>query len=102
MKAMKKKSVSKIAKGVCKGHGAAWQQGEDRRWLDCQRLVQEQARQDCEQEEHGSGKQESMDAGCCEGTQGLEDHRLCCGQEGHASVRQGEGVFWQLSTVLSA
>merc|ERR1712118_27073 len=81
-----------------KGNGAAWQQGEDRRRLDCQGLVQEQERQDCEQEEERAGQEVPLDPGRAEGSQGLEDYWLLCHQEGHSSVRQGKGVL-QLSTL---
>merc|ERR1712023_385437 len=83
-----------------KGHGAPWEQGEDCRRLDCQGLVQEQVRQDCEQEAERLCQEVPMDPGCPEGSQGLEDYRLLCYQEGNATVRQGEGVLHQLSVSL--
>merc|ERR1719379_2235399 len=83
------------------GHGAPWQQGEDRRRPDCQGLVQEQARQDCEQEAECVLQEVPMDPGRPEGSQGLEDYWLLCDQEGHTALRQGEGVLRQLSAALT-
>merc|ERR1711975_18902 len=85
-----------------KVHGAPWQQGEDRRRLDCQGLVQEQVWQGREQEVERPRQEVPMDPGYREGSQGPEDYRLHCDQEGHAPVCQGEGALWQLSTLLSA
>merc|ERR1712146_705768 len=85
-----------------KGHGAAWQQGEDRWRLDFQGLVQEQERQGCEQEAERERQEVPMDPGLPEGSQGLEDYWLHCDQEGHTPVCEGEGVLRQLSALLSA
>merc|ERR1711904_686319 len=53
-----------------------WNQGEDRRWLDQERLGGEQAGKDCEQEEFGSWR---------------EGLRRC--QEGLSSLQEGQGVL---------
>merc|ERR1712146_567295 len=76
-----------------KGHGVAWQQGEDRRWLDCQGLVQEQARQDCEQEAERLLQEVPLDPGRAEGSQGLEDYWLLCDQEGTPLYAKAKEFF---------
>merc|ERR1712100_679348 len=81
------------------GHGSPWKQGEDCWRLDCEGPHQEQVRQDCEQEEQCPCKEVPMDPGRREGTQGLEDHWLRRRQEGHSSVRQGQGVLQPVSAL---
>merc|ERR1719261_1955982 len=91
MKAMKKKTVSKIARGpdgIC--HGAPRKQGQDRWWLDRKGLDQEQEWQDREQDGERTRQEAPMDGGCREGAQGLEDHRILRDQEGHTLVRKGK------------
>merc|ERR1711945_82431 len=101
MKAMKKKSVSKDAKGVMAKAMVLRKQGEDCWWLDCEGPHQEQVRQDCQQEEVCAWQEVPMDSGRREGTQGPEDHWLRCHQEGLPAVRQGKGVLQPVSATLS-
>merc|ERR1712182_69842 len=75
-----------------------WQQRENRWWLDCEGLDQEQVRHSCEQESERPCQEVAVDPGCCKGTQGLEDHGLLRDQEGLASVHESEGDLRQLSS----
>merc|ERR1712097_149801 len=75
-----------------------WNQGEDGRWLDPERLGEEQARKDCEQEGYGSWQEalcqhQGLDCRRPEGQEGTwcEGLRRC--QEGHSSLQQGQGVL---------
>merc|ERR1712078_449875 len=81
--------------GVC--HGTPWKQGQDRWWLDCEGLDEEQERQDREQEGERTRQEAPMDAGCRQGAQGLEDHGILGDQEGHTLVCKGEGILQRLS-----
>merc|ERR1719160_1177804 len=78
MKAMKKKTVSKIAKGkfskvlVLRGSKAKTQ------WPDGEGPGQEQARPGCEQEAQRLRQDQPLDR---------------CHQEGHSPLRQGKGVL---------
>merc|ERR1712134_129872 len=85
---------------VCQSDGASWEQGEDRWGHDIQGSLQEQARQGCEQEEVCLCQEVPMDSGCHAGTQGSEDHRLRCHQEGHPSVCKGKGDLQPVSAAL--
>merc|ERR1712224_19333 len=86
---------------VCQSDGTSWEQGEDRWGHDIQGSLQEQARQGCEQEEVCLCQEVPMDSGRHEGTQGSEDHRLRCHQEGHTSVCKGKGILQPVSAALS-
>merc|ERR1711968_357862 len=67
--------------------------------LDCEGPHQEQVRQDCQQEEQCPCEEVPMDPGSREGTQGIEDHWLRRRQEGHSSVRKGQGVLQPVSAL---
>merc|ERR1712224_297811 len=102
MKAMKKKSVSKIGKGshaksmVLRGSKEKTVGG-----LTAKDLTKNKYGKVVEQEGKCSLQEEPMDPGHCEGAQGLEDHGLCCDQEGLARVRQGEGVLHPVSAAFT-
>merc|ERR1711869_61403 len=81
------------------GHGSPWKQGEDCWRLDCEGPHQEQVRQDCQQEEQCPCEEVPMDPGSREGMQGIEDHWLRRRQEGHSSVRKGQGVLHPVSAL---
>merc|ERR1712017_28563 len=75
-----------------------WNQGEDRRWLDQERLGGEQAGKDCEQEEFGTWQEglrqhQRLDNCSPEGKEGTwrEGLRRC--QEGLSSLQEGQGVL---------
>merc|ERR1711985_218744 len=82
------------------GDGAARQQGQDRRWLDCEGLDQEQAWQGREQEAKRAREKVPLDPGLHKGAQGPEDHGLYYHQEGHTTVRQGQGVLQPVSAAF--
>merc|ERR1719231_822312 len=101
MKAMKKKSVSKIARGrlakvmVLRGSKA--------------KTVGGMTAKDLVKNKNGSVVSKNvclcqevpMDSGRHQGTQGFEDHWLRCHQEGHTSVCKGKGVLQPVSAALS-
>merc|ERR1712196_743227 len=58
---------------ACQGDGAPWHQSEDHWWLD------------------GIGSDQEQ------GRQGLEDHRLRRGEEGHAALRESQGTLQPVS-----
>merc|ERR1712124_139852 len=75
-----------------------WNQGEDRRWLDQERLGGGQAWKDCEQEEFGTWQEglrqhQRLDNCSPEGKEGTwrEGLRRC--QEGLSSLQEGQGVL---------
>merc|ERR1711869_188571 len=75
-----------------------WNQGEDRRRLDQERLGGEQAWKDCEQEEFGTCQEglrqhQRLDNCSPEGKEGTwrEGLRRC--QEGLSSLQEGQGVL---------
>merc|ERR1712137_477898 len=75
------------------GHGAPWQQGEDRWWLDRKGLDQEQGRQDREQEAERQQQEVPMDPGVLEGAQGLEDQGVCRDQEGLSTYAKAKEFY---------
>merc|ERR1711985_182081 len=91
---------------ACQGNGAPWHQSKDYWRLDSIGPDQEQGRQNCEQEKerHGQeGIQEhsgAMVPGPGQGPQGLEDHGLRRGQEGHAALRESQGTLQSVSASL--
>merc|ERR1719158_2779596 len=94
MRAMKKKTVSKIAKGrMANGIGVPWFQGEDCRGSDCFVPDQEQTRQGREQEAVCSWQEESLDCRCDQGKEGIGPQGLRRDQEGLCSLQQGQGAL---------
>merc|ERR1719456_1688848 len=94
MRAMKKKTVSKIAKGKNgKGNGLPWFQGKDRRWNDCFFPDQEQAWQDREQEEVRLWQEESLDCRRDQGKEGIGSQGIRRNQEGLRSLQEGQGAL---------
>merc|ERR1719160_1143263 len=85
MKAMKKKAVSKIAKGRFAKGGLPWIQGQELPW------------QDCEQEGIPTGQEEQLHQGLdnCrpEGQEGFGPEGLCGNQEGLSSLQEGQGTL---------
>merc|ERR1712224_521828 len=84
------------------GAGAPRQQGEDHWGPECKRSDQEQAWQSREQEAERPWQQESMDEGRRAGAQGFEDHGVCRSEEGHTSLRKGEGILRPVSRQAGA
>merc|ERR1712146_706896 len=93
MKAMKKKTVSKIAKGRLAKVVVMRGNKEKTVGLEEVRSDQEQERKDREQEAERAGQEEPLDAGLQEGTRGSEDQGLCCDQEGLSTLHQGKGIL---------
>merc|ERR1712118_130791 len=84
------------------GDGAPWLQGKDSWWLDGKGPDKEQVWQGCEQEGERRRQGQTWRLDCCsqEGTRCLEDQWLPGNQEGHASLRQGQGVLQGLRRAL--
>merc|ERR1719164_138932 len=99
MRAMKKKAVSKIAQGqVCKVGRLQGHQGQDQLWVDQERLDQEQAWQDCDEEaggqwQEGLRQHQGLDSCCPESQGGFGRQRLRCSEEGNSSVQEGQGAL---------
>merc|ERR1712139_174000 len=84
--------------------GFPWIQGEDRWWLDQDRLGAEQARKDCEQEapckwQEGVCQHQGLDRSSPEGKEGTQRQGFRRCQEGFSSLQEGQGVL-QLSVSL--
>merc|ERR1711985_148435 len=83
---------------LCQGRRLPWIQGKDRKWLDQERLGEEQARKDCEQEEIGIWQEElrqhqGLDHRRPEGQEGTWCEGLRRYQEGLSSLQEGQGVL---------
>merc|ERR1719240_747385 len=98
MKAMKKKAVSKIAKGKLAKLVVFNHQGEDLHWLEEERFDQEQVWQDREQEAIGKWQEslrphQGLDCCCPEGQEGFGCEGLRCSQKRHSSLQEGQGAL---------
>merc|ERR1712138_127699 len=83
---------------TCKVGGLPWQQGQDRQWLEQDRLDQEQEWQDCEQEavsqrEEGLRQHQGLDCCCPEGQEGFGRQGLHRSEEGNSSLQEGQGAL---------
>merc|ERR1712224_839925 len=68
-----------------------WNQGEDRRWLDQERLGGEQAWKDCEQEEFAHGKKAY--ANIKGWTTAVQKARKALGVKGFVAVKKGSPLY---------
>merc|ERR1711924_387113 len=93
MGVMKKKTVSKIAKGRM-AKVLVFRGSKEKTWgYDSCLLDQEQERQDREQEEVGVWQEERLD--CCrhQVKEGIGSQGLCRNQEGLCSLQEGQGAL---------
>merc|ERR1719265_1469766 len=106
MKAMKKKAVSKIATGshakamVLRGTKAKTTGG-----LTASDLIRNKAGKIVSKKKSATAKKAFKNSGAMvpgpgQGPQGLEDHGLRRGQEGHAALRESQGTLQPVSASL--
>merc|ERR1712146_244437 len=102
MKAMKKKAVSKIARGshaksmVLRGSKEKTTGG-----LTAKDLIKNKYGKIVSKKSSARSQEVPMDPGRRKGTQGIEDHWLRRHQEGLSSVYKGQGVLQPVSAALS-
>ena len=108
MKAMKKKAVSKIARGIMsKAMVLRGSKEKTVGGLSAKDLTRNKAGKIVSKKQSALFLEEvqadrwAMDAGCGKGAQSLEDYRLLCDQEGYTFLREGQGVLQRVSAALT-